>query len=67
MKLDEIRLGVNIDHVATVRNARGTNYPDPLNAAKIVKEAGGNGITAHFREDRRHIVDKDIMNLKKYK
>ena len=66
MKLDEIRLGVNIDHVATVRNARGTNYPDPLKAAKIVKEAGGNGITAHLREDRRHIVDKDIMNLKKY-
>ena len=66
MKIDEIRLGVNIDHVATVRNARGTNYPDLLQAAKIVKEAGGNGITAHLREDRRHIVDKDIMNLKKY-
>ena len=66
MKLDEVRLGVNIDHVATVRNARGTNYPDPLEAAKIVKKAGGNGITAHLREDRRHIVDKDIMNLKQY-
>ena len=66
MKLDEIRLGVNIDHVATVRNARGTKYPDLLKAAKIVKEAGGNGITAHLREDRRHIVDKDIMNLKKF-
>jgi len=66
MKLDEIRLGVNIDHVATVRNARGTNYPDPIKAAKIVKEAGGDGITAHLREDRRHIMDKDIMNLKKH-
>ncbi len=64
MKLDEIRLGVNIDHVATVRNARGTSYPDPLEAAKIVKEAGGDGITAHLREDRRHIVDKDIMRIK---
>ena len=64
MKLDEIRLGVNIDHVATVRNARGTSYPDPLRAAKIVKEAGADGITAHLREDRRHIVDQDIINLK---
>ena len=66
MKLDEIRLGVNIDHVATVRNARGTNYPDPLMAAKVVKEAGGDGITAHLREDRRHIMDKDIMSLKQH-
>ena len=65
MGLDEIRLGVNIDHVATVRNARGTSYPDPLMAAKIVKEAGGDGITAHLREDRRHIVDQDISRLKK--
>ena len=65
MKADEIRLGVNIDHVATLRNARGTNYPDPLSAAKIVKEAGGDGITAHLREDRRHIVDQDIIKLKK--
>ena len=64
MGLDEIRLGVNIDHVATVRNARGTSYPDPLMAAKIVKEAGGDGITAHLREDRRHIVDQDISRLK---
>ena len=64
MGLDEIRLGVNIDHVATVRNARGTSYPDPLIAAKIVKEAGGDGITAHLREDRRHIVDQDISRLK---
>ncbi len=64
MKSDDIRLGVNIDHVATVRNARGTNYPDPLKAAKIVKEAGGDGITAHLREDRRHIIDRDIISLK---
>ncbi len=64
MKTDEIRLGVNIDHVATIRNARGTNYPDPLRAAKIVKEAGGDGLTAHLREDRRHIVDQDIKRLK---
>ena len=49
----KIRLGVNIDHVATLRNARGTFYPDPLEAAKIVKEAGGDGVTAHLREDRR--------------
>jgi len=66
MKLDDIRLGVNIDHVATVRNARATNYPDPLKAAKIVKEAGGDGITAHLREDRRHIVDADILSLKRH-
>ena len=65
MKSDDIRLGVNIDHVATVRNARGTNYPDPLKAAEIVKEAGGDGITAHLREDRRHIIDQDIIDLKK--
>ena len=64
MKSDDIRLGVNIDHVATVRNARGTNYPDPVKAAKIVKEAGGDGITAHLREDRRHIIDQDIISLK---
>ncbi len=64
MDLDEIRLGVNIDHVATLRNARGTRYPDPLDAAKIVKEAGADGITAHLREDRRHIVDKDIRGLR---
>ena len=66
MKQDNIRLGVNIDHVATLRNARGTFYPDPLEAAKIVKEAGADGITAHLREDRRHINDNDIKNLKMY-
>ena len=64
MSSDEIRLGVNIDHVATLRNARGTKYPDPLEASKIVKEAGGDGITAHLREDRRHIIDQDIINLR---
>ena len=64
MRKDEIRLGVNIDHVATLRNVRGTNYPDPLMAANIVKEAGGDGITAHLREDRRHIVDQDISRLR---
>ena len=58
------RLGVNIDHVATLRNAMGTIYPDPLEAAKIVKEAGADGVTAHLREDRRHINDNDIQNLK---
>lgn len=57
------RLGVNIDHVATVRNARGGAYPDPLRAAKIAEEAGADGITAHLREDRRHISDADIDGL----
>ena len=59
----KIRLGVNIDHVATVRNARGTDYPCPVRAAKIAENAGADGITAHLREDRRHISDKDIVNL----
>jgi pyridoxine 5-phosphate synthase len=59
-----LRLGVNIDHVATLRNARGTPYPDPVRAAKIAIEAGADGITAHLREDRRHIVDSDIEKLK---
>ena len=60
---DHLRLGVNIDHVATVRNARGGAYPDPLRAAKIAEEAGADGITAHLREDRRHISDEDIDGL----
>jgi pyridoxine 5-phosphate synthase len=59
-----LRLGVNIDHVATVRNARGGHYPDPLRAAKLAIAAGADGITAHLREDRRHIVDTDIVALK---
>ncbi|MBN2907134.1 MAG: pyridoxine 5'-phosphate synthase [Rhodobacteraceae bacterium] len=58
-----LRLGVNIDHVATVRNARGSAYPDPLRAAKLAEEAGADGITAHLREDRRHISDADIDAL----
>ena len=59
----KLRLGVNIDHVATVRNARGGTYPDPLRAAKLAEEAGADGITAHLREDRRHISDADIDGL----
>ncbi|MEK6215703.1 MAG: pyridoxine 5'-phosphate synthase [Boseongicola sp.] len=59
----QLRLGVNIDHVATVRNARGGDYPDPLRAAKLAEEAGADGITAHLREDRRHISDADIDGL----
>jgi len=58
-----LRLGVNIDHVATVRNARGGASPDPVRAAKLAEQAGADGITAHLREDRRHIVDADIDAL----
>ncbi|WP_106161021.1 pyridoxine 5'-phosphate synthase [Hasllibacter halocynthiae] len=58
-----LRLGVNIDHVATVRNARGGAVPDPVRAAKVAEEAGADGITAHLREDRRHIGDADIEAL----
>ncbi len=58
-----LRLGVNIDHVATVRNARGGYLPDPLRAARLAEAAGADGITAHLREDRRHIVDGDIEGL----
>ena len=57
------RLGVNIDHVATIRNARGTPWPDPIRAAQLAEEAGADGITAHLREDRRHISDRDIDRL----
>lgn len=60
---EALRLGVNIDHVATVRNARGVGYPDPVRAAMIAAEAGADGITAHLREDRRHITDDDIARL----
>ncbi|MBT6032130.1 MAG: pyridoxine 5'-phosphate synthase [Kordiimonadaceae bacterium] len=59
----KIRLGVNIDHVATVRNARGGFYPDPVKAALVAQKAGADGITAHLREDRRHIKDDDIERL----
>ena len=58
-----LRLGVNIDHVATVRNARGGDYPDPVRAALMAEKAGADGITAHLREDRRHIMDRDIAAL----
>ncbi|RMH45436.1 MAG: pyridoxine 5'-phosphate synthase [Alphaproteobacteria bacterium] len=58
-----LRLGVNIDHVATVRNARGGDYPDPVRAALLAEKAGADGITAHLREDRRHISDRDIDRL----
>ena len=57
------KLGVNIDHVATLRNARGGRHPDLLRAAKIVKKANADSITMHLREDRRHIVDEDLFDL----
>src|SRR5206468_11292074 len=58
-----LRLGVNIDHVATIRNARGGRHPDPVRAARVAAQAGADGITAHLREDRRHISDEDIALL----
>ena len=58
-----VRLGVNIDHVATIRNARGSSYPEPVRAAELALAAGADGITAHLREDRRHISDADIAQL----
>src|SRR3954465_10735746 len=61
--MQRLRLGVNIDHVATIRNARGGAFPDPVRAAKVAAEAGADGITAHLREDRRHISDDDIERL----
>ncbi|WP_323765070.1 pyridoxine 5'-phosphate synthase [Marinovum sp.] len=61
--MQKLRLGVNIDHVATVRNARGGAFPDPLRAAQLAEAAGADGITAHLREDRRHISDADIDGL----
>lgn len=60
---NSLRLGVNIDHVATIRNARGGAHPSPLRAAQMAAAAGADGITAHLREDRRHITDKDIVAL----
>jgi pyridoxine 5-phosphate synthase len=59
----KLRLGVNIDHVATIRNARGIRHPDPVRAARLAAQAGADGITAHLREDRRHISDEDIARL----
>ena len=64
MTAHRLRLGVNIDHVATIRNARGGDHPDPLRAAEIAAAAGADGITAHLREDRRHIGDRDIERLR---
>ena len=64
MSAPYLRLGVNVDHVATVRNARGGRHPDPVYAAQVAIEAGADGITAHLREDRRHIRDDDIARLK---
>jgi|SRR5690554_110224 len=63
VRKNPIYLGVNIDHVATVRNARGVNYPDPVEAAAIAERAGADGITVHLREDRRHITDRDVEIL----
>ena len=63
MKMEYLRLGVNIDHVATIRNARGGGHPDPVRAARLAAAAGADGITAHLREDRRHISDDDISRL----
>jgi len=64
MNAPRLRLGVNVDHVATIRNARGGRHPDPLRAAKVAIAAGADGITAHLREDRRHIRDDDVVRLK---
>ena len=64
LKLKHLRLGVNIDHVATLRNARGGMHPSPIAAALLAQKAGADGITAHLREDRRHIKDEDINALK---
>ncbi|MFI4998169.1 MAG: pyridoxine 5'-phosphate synthase, partial [Hyphomicrobiales bacterium] len=63
-KPSRIRLGINVDHVATLRNARGGTKPDPVRAALAAIEAGADGITAHLREDRRHIRDEDMARLK---
>ncbi|MGQ0742028.1 MAG: pyridoxine 5'-phosphate synthase [Alphaproteobacteria bacterium] len=63
--MNRLRLGVNIDHVATIRNARGGRHPDPVRAARVAAAAGADGITAHLREDRRHISDHDIERLSK--
>src|SRR4051812_36486040 len=64
MSEENLRLGVNVDHIATIRNARGGRHPDPVRAAKAAIAAGADGITAHLREDRRHIRDDDIARLK---
>ena len=61
--MSKIRLGVNIDHVATIRNARGEKYPDPLRAALFAQKSGANSVTIHLREDRRHIRDNDLKKI----
>jgi pyridoxine 5-phosphate synthase len=61
--MNDILLGVNVDHIATLRQARGTNYPDPVYAASVAEHAGADGITVHLREDRRHIQDRDVQVL----
>jgi pyridoxine 5-phosphate synthase len=63
--MKHLRLGINVDHVGTVRNARGGTHPDPVRAALLAMEAGADGITVHLREDRRHIIDTDLTRLKK--
>src|SRR5487761_337304 len=65
MKLEPLRLGVNVDHVATIRNARGGRHPDPVRAARVAVAAGAGGITAPLREDRRHISGDDIARLRR--
>ncbi|KJG20829.1 pyridoxine 5'-phosphate synthase [Photobacterium iliopiscarium] len=62
--MNNILLGINIDHIATLRNARGTRYPDPVHAAEVAERAGADGITVHLREDRRHINDRDVRILR---
>ena len=62
-----IKLGVNIDHIATIRNARGENHPNIIDAAKYVKRCGADSVTIHLREDRRHIKDTDLINILKLK
>ena len=63
--MKDILLGVNVDHIATLRQARGTNYPDPAHAAAMAEHAGADGITIHLREDRRHIQDRDVYVMAK--
>ena len=64
--INKIRLGVNIDHIATIRNARGGSHPDPVDGAILAQKSGADGITIHLREDRRHIRDEDLLRLKKH-
>lgn len=66
MKYRKLKLGVNVDHVATLRQARGTHYPDPLEAARLCEQAGAAGITIHLREDRRHIQDRDVYAMRRH-